>query len=406
MSGAASVASASAASGSLLPVYLQRVFPEGLLLVVLFTHHTYLCCDLYVMHSSSLIRRSHSSPHQPSSSPSLLSNLSPFVAICCRIKDGLHVNSFLYDFHLRQISANFLQDILLSPPSVSDNGFPARGEESMRRFYPPQTALFTLRALDQLYGLSGPKYARSRLIGCEVCIPFVIPPSEQRASSSPSFCLPPVTPETLFSFITTNAEQFEAISLKRYGFDPALLVPLSSLLAPPLASLLQREDEDGVPYVVVLLLPHRSLNTDCHSDHETSSDEPAVDVLSPTPGEYFILFSLAIGYSLFVRFGGEGPQRLHLQLYVVLSSSPLSTGSNVPLPSRYPGEREEALKEILPMVSTNRLSRSADSQVRKLVVRLVQHALYLFKRCVSNSHSSPFFSSMQRFLLPRPLPPW
>lgn len=86
-------------------VYMYKILPEGLFLVLLWFQEIYVCCDLYAMPSPFLFQPGFGIQFTPHLRERTMEEANRGVSLeAMRLKDILHLNSFVYDFHLRKVS--------------------------------------------------------------------------------------------------------------------------------------------------------------------------------------------------------------------------------------------------------------------------------------------------------------
>ncbi len=226
-------------------VYMQRVFRGGLLLVVLGFRDFFVTCDLYFMHS---LRTSAAGLYnlyleletssQPSASGAkelslitqqtelilnpkkLYRQLKMFSDECNKLKDHLHMNSFVYDYHLRQI-----QHFLLAAPSKAP--------------YPPLELVHMLQSLVR-YHHAPPKYARNQILQHS----FAIDLQE----------LTVLSPLELFSFVAERAELYGVANLHEHGIKPAIYFSATTPnLVPHYMSLTAQLNNDEHPFIYTVI---------------------------------------------------------------------------------------------------------------------------------------------------------
>eukprot|EP01083_Nonionella_stella_P289836 986324_1 len=132
-----------------LRVFLQKRIEDVGVLIELRFQGLFACCNVF---SLDFLRTEYSAAEQ--SDDSKLAALRNIAAGIAETADKIHLNSFLYDFHLRHFFS-FLTD------NDAD--------------YPPMDLVASLRALTRFY-LSPPKFTRSALVSQSVYIPvpFVV----------------------------------------------------------------------------------------------------------------------------------------------------------------------------------------------------------------------------------------
>jgi hypothetical protein len=226
-------------------VYMQRVFRGGLLLVVLGFRDFFVTCDLYFMHSLRtsaaglynlyLELETSTLPHASGAKEvslitqqtelilnpkKLYRQLKMFSDECNKLKDHLHMNSFVYDYHLRQI-----QHFLLAAPSKAP--------------YPPLELVHMLQSLVR-YHHAPPKYARNQILQHS----FAIDLQE----------LTVLSPLELFSFVADRAELYGVANLHEHGIKPAIYFSATTpALVPHYMTLTAQLNNDEHPFIYTVI---------------------------------------------------------------------------------------------------------------------------------------------------------
>eukprot|EP01125_Pyxidicula_operculata_P007343 TRINITY_DN249_c0_g1_i1.p1 TRINITY_DN249_c0_g1~~TRINITY_DN249_c0_g1_i1.p1 ORF type:complete len:1157 (-),score=366.69 TRINITY_DN249_c0_g1_i1:107-3259(-) len=328
-------------------VYLQKVFAGGLLLIVVWFQDFYVACDMYSMYISNNSSNSTSSSTDQTSNSSSSSSSTPstsslsssstsssssqlastayasiesvnnsirkFLDDCYQLQSALHMNSFVYDFHLRKIKQfisnpdlNYLNIATTSPPTLPTmkptpettktgsnertntiKTTPISTPSTMKKSapkqedptgfpYPVTEFVGMLTSLDHQYGPTNwPKYSKNRLASSIVQVEIDVK----------------ISPSKIFDFIVTHAHQYKAKSLNdTHAINPGIILDNSVI------EVLKRLDNgydttyknmEHPPHssqfsILVFLLPSNPKSDQSQSDTSTSTKQQSSTFKSPS----------------------------------------------------------------------------------------------------------------------------